>query len=298
MQPCWLLALTFLLSLAGLVGADGLRQPLRLNPVHPLAQGLRHWWLAAPPFQAGPTWWPLVGQIPGTLTNMGADGGWAGTTRPGWTTAMTFDGVDDAVVLGTPSAFDFANTTFTLALRFRVASCTGSAYLVSKTENAVAGGWFLRLSAGFLRARIYSSGGESAGRETVTNTALCNNTFYSAVVVFTTDTVTAANNTVLLYINGVADNTGTLGTDGLPYSPYTAAPLTLGRVAIGGVGTIAGSLNDVRLWSRGLSASEALAYHRALPPTFDGLLTSMDLSYFLTPAAPPVPTVKRRISIQ
>jgi hypothetical protein len=297
-------ALAVLLTalLLTLVHAQGLLSPIPadLNGSHPLAWRLVNWWIALPPLMGGEQWWPFVGRFPGTLTNMGAGSGWAGAGRQGWTGAMQFDGVDDAIVISTSTDFDFLDQTFTVAFRFRSVNGTATTYFLSKKNSIGTAGWFVRLGSGAMRARLYNvNGSEAASRTTVANTTLGGGAWYSAVVVFTTDTVTEASNDVSIYINGVYDASArTTDAEG-PYYPCPECPLTLGTLSDQVSGFLSGALDDIRFWKRGLSAAEAMAYHRSLPPTFDGLLAPPDLLQVMTtPTAPPAAPVKRRVTIQ
>lgn len=269
-----------------------------LNTAHPLARGLLAWWIVLPPTQAGPTWWDRMQRYPGTLTNMDSGFGWQPTSRGGWYGEMRFDGVVDGaesqVNLGTASVWDFLDTTWTVHLRFRSTN-TGNAFLITKRGVSDGGGWFIRLqSDGSVRARIYgsSSAAVAAERSSVA-TGLNTNAWHSVTAIFTSNTVTQASNTITVYVDGVLDQ-GSLSVSGSDAAfACTGCPLTLGADYANGGAPLPGALDDIRIWTRALTAAEVLALHRATPPTFDGLLAAPEAF-----VAQDMPRTRRRVVIQ
>src|SRR5215475_14380364 len=94
-----LLAVLVVLALGLGVVAQDLPGPTDLNTAHPLYPGLLAWWIVHPHLAAGPTWWTLIGQTHGTLTNMGSGSGWQPSTRPGRPGELRFDGTDDYMAI-------------------------------------------------------------------------------------------------------------------------------------------------------------------------------------------------------
>lgn len=265
----------------------------RVNLSHPMAQGLIQWHLVTPLLSGGPDWYNLIGPRHGTLVNMGSNEGWQSLTyHAQWWGEMRFDGGDDGIFLPVDPAFNFNNQSFTVGMRFRSAN-TGSGYLISRHDAVdISGGWFIRINSGPVLARLYGSSFETVAAQTATT--VNDNVWRSAVVVFTTSTTVPANNTVVIYLNGISDSTITESPITTGYDSCSTCALTFGRL-LDGTGPLLGALDDVRIWNRALSATEAMAYHTSKPPGFDGLLLT-DTDRVL--ALPTTPTVKRRVTIQ
>jgi hypothetical protein len=245
-------------------------------------RGLLGWWLVAPPLMGGGTWWNVLQRWPGTLTNMGAGSGWGPTNRPGWYGEMRFDGTDDGIFLGTDSTFDFPDQTFTVCAHFRSTSAS-QAYLVAKRSTLGIGGWFVRLSPTVIAVRI-----EGGIDRTTVGATYNNGLWHSFVVVMTTDTATGAGNAITIYADGVLDQAAT--TNSGAYGGCPTCNLTFGIVH-DGTQPMLGAMDNVRIYQRGLSAAEALAYHRDRPPDFGGLVLPESLALGLPP-------LKRRITIE
>lgn len=284
-----ILLLSCLLFLPGL----SLAQPL--NYGHPLAKGLFSWWLAKPPYSGGSTWWALAGTFHGTLLNMANGFGWQPSSRSGWAGSLVFEGggTSPRVDLGTYPAINFLDMTWTVQLRFRTTN-VGTAYLITNRDISDVGGWWLRAqSDGSIMARIYgsSSSNVAASRSTV-STGLNTNAWHSLMAVFTSNTVTQASNIITLYVDGLLEaGTGSpTGTDAA--FACDVCQFTLGATGVGS-NPFAGALDDIRIWTRGLSAAEAMAVHRCQPPDFCGLLEAPE-----APAMQTIARTKRRVVIE
>jgi hypothetical protein len=253
------LILTLLIALYSQVV---LAQPLDVaNPINyamPQARNLQALWVVRPGFMGGTSWVDLTRRQVTTLTGMAPTGsatsGWGLTTRKGGSGEMRFDGVNDYLDGGTSTVYDFPNMTFAVAGWTRA---TALGTLIGRRDSAAtnpSGGWFVRLNAtGTLETRICDvDNGTTAGRLSV-STTLLSGAWFHWLVVFTTDTVTAGNNTITIYINGVLDQ-GTLTTGGGPYTagPY---PLRLGTNANGSA-YLTGAMDDVRFYRSGVAASQ------------------------------------------
>ena len=233
---------------------------LRPDLAHPLARGLVGWWRAVPGFTGGATWYDLMPAARhGTLTNMtGTASGWSATDRPGGYAQVNFDGVDDYVTVGTSTDFQFANATFTVTGWVKASNCaTNTCYLVNK-RHLGNGSWFLRIdTGGTLTARIDGLSGTAGARTTVTSTWADGQWRHFAAVI-TTDTTTIANNAVSVYTNGILDN-GTFSQSDV-YNPGTV-PVAFGVEADNQASPLTGAMNDIRIYDRGLSASEVAALY-------------------------------------
>jgi hypothetical protein len=136
-------------------------------------------------------------------------------------------------------------------------------YLVAKRTTA--GGWFLRVNSdGTLEARITdASNTASAYRDTLQ--AYNTGVWTHVAVVYTTDTTTGTNNDVTLYVNGVVDQSARGSSFNAPYVTCACA-LAFGCTS-DQAGFVTGGLDDVRIWTRGLSQSEVtLLYRQGLQP--------------------------------
>lgn len=170
------------------------------------------------------------------------------TFTTAWT-AVQFDGVDDYIDMGTNSTYEFPDTTFTVVSWFKA---TVAGYIVARRYNDSGGAWFFRINSdGTGTARLGGAGSLAAQRITTT-TALLDGNWHHLAVVFTTDTVTAANNSISIYIDGVLDQ-GSLTDQTLPYQIMTRE-LRIGVISDLSSGFITGTIDDVRIYSVGLSA--------------------------------------------
>jgi Concanavalin A-like lectin/glucanases superfamily len=292
-------ALTVILCSATLA----LAQPVQVNPAHPMAQGLVQWHLALPLLGGGPQWWNLLGVRHGTLTNMGTGSGWQFTGRAGGRGELRFDASDDYVDLGSVPLWDFANTTFTVAVRFRFTAAQTGIILASRaTSAAFTGGYMIRAeTGGTLTVRILATGSTVAGERTTVRTVFADGQWHSVVVVFRTDTATLANNDIAIFTDGVSDQTTPLTqTASTPYEPCSVllpgCPLRLGAPSDNASQQFGGALDDVRLWQRGLSPAEVLAYHTQGPPSYGGLLGDEALTVGTVTTT--TPATRRRTTMQ
>ena len=269
----------------------------RVNLRHPLAQGLLQWHVATPPSLGGPQWYNLLGTRHGTLTAMTAGFGWV-TTRGGVSPAsLNCDGTDDFVALPSTTAFDFLNTTFTVSGRFRTTTPAGNQYLVGNRDVVTdsGGSFYLRIQPnGTLLAALRGPGGNVAARNTLG--AYGDDLWHTFVVVYTTDTVTATNNTITVYLDGVLDQDVITAQ----INPWAAPVNTVAFCTSSGTqpsGFYAGALDNLMIHGRGLSASEVAAYHQLQWPLYGGLLLPGDVTTLpLARTAPAAP--KRKVVIQ
>jgi Concanavalin A-like lectin/glucanases superfamily len=246
--------------LLGLLWAPGFAQP-RVDRSAPSAQGLVGWWRVLPGLSGGPRWYDLMGRFPATLTNMTTTGsGWAATTRPGGDGEMRFDGINDNVQTPANSAIMPPYYTMLVWIRSRGA-WPGSYALI---WEAVGGGANLFLNAGHLATY-------SAGSIDPAPTSLALDTWYQLGLVMTTTQQQ-------LYIDCRLDAqtaiSGPMAAN--PFSHVFGAKLDL-------TNPLSGSMDDMKFYRRGLSASEICAARRQsqrgdpqlLPPALLGLLAQV-----------------------
>lgn len=213
--------------------------------------------------RTGTTWTDLSGNgYNGTLTN--------GTAFSFIDNSMFFDGTNDYVdVANTGTQFQFANTTFTVSLWIKTSSSTGGV-IVSKGATASTAGWLFQFdAAGTVSGTTKGSDGTNTYNRTSTAT-VNNNTWKNIVAVYTTNTTTLGSNTISIYVDGVLSNgTGTLG--GLVYAT-TADTIQIGRRPTGAYWS--GSIANIQIYSRALTAAEILNNYNTSKVTFDSTFTS------------------------
>jgi hypothetical protein len=224
---------------------------------HPLLRGIIGWWYIVPTLAGGNKWYDIRGYKHGTLNNMTAGFGFQPTSKNEWFGEMRFGGTDDSILIGSDSSFQFADTTFTVVGWVRATACPSNCYLVSRRPS-FGGSWFTRIeSDGALDARIDGASATPAVDKVTTSTALMDGTWRRFAIVFTTSTTVTAGNDVTIYVNGVLDQGANLATGTEVYSP--TGNLSFGAYYDGSAGFLVGALQDIRIYSRGWSASEAAA---------------------------------------
>lgn len=190
----------------------------------------------------------------GTLTNgptwvVGKNGG-----------ALSFSSTSSQYLdIPNESNFDFANTTFTVSEWIKTTQA-GLGTLVGKNDRDVNNnGWvsFVNVAGNLNKFAFQLKGSGGVGIERYSNTSVNDGLWHHVVAVVTTDTVTAANNIISIYIDGILDQ-GSI----LQVNPYIANNNT---VKIGRRDTqdyYDGQMDDVRIYNRGLSAIEIAALYK------------------------------------
>lgn len=182
--------------------------------------------------------------------------------------ALSFNGTTSKIVGSNSTAFNFQNTTFCVAVRFRSSSTAQGAF-VSKggapTGSGTKGYAMALNSSGTGKIRLFvKTGDESSG-------ALCldvlsggssynNGSWHSVVFQATTSSSSSAGNTGSIYADGAYD-----GTTNTASGVYEAVPTA--NVAIGVRGAdlapqtfFTGDIADVGIWSASLTDAEKAAY--------------------------------------
>jgi hypothetical protein len=171
-----------------------LRNPI--NRQHPLARGLVARWVCLPGWMGGNTWLDLMGLNHGTLTQMGVNCGWRGTTRPGGFGHMLYDGVTMLERVAVPAIA--TGTNFTIAAWCNVLAFNNGSFGTILTNSAGNVGLFLNLFGGSNYLDWFSG----ASFRSATTFAL--NTWDHFAV-------TVAGSAVSFYVNGQAAGTDTHG---------------------------------------------------------------------------------------
>ncbi len=164
------------------------------------------------------------------------------TNGPTWVTgkngkAVFFDGVDDYIDIGNTTAVAPPNAiTITAWIKATTTTVTQS---IIDDDNGGTIGYFFRVgSTGKLSARLTAT--------TITgNTTLQPNTWYHVALVYD-----GAN--VYVYLNGISDATPVARTGSITYSGASKA---IGKRPASGA-QFNGTIDEVRMYDRGLSASE------------------------------------------
>ncbi len=223
-------------------------------------------------------WWKYDAGSGSTAVDSGSGGNDGTLTNsPSWVTgmigpyALTFDGSTNYVqIVSTPSSFDFLNTTFSVACWFKTTT-SAAGVIISKGGNggatATSNGWAVRVNdnsePGTVRAFLKDNaggGGLAIGRNS-TNTGTCDGNWHHVVAVFTTDTSTQAGNTADVYVDGVLSN-GTSANNGAPYAG-SPADIAVGVRSVTATPNnfFAGSVDDVRIYNRRLTAADVTALY-------------------------------------
>ncbi len=160
-----------------------------------------------------------------------------------WGSAIKFDGVNDYVTFGNPGSLDFQANDFTISAWVKTTGFT-SGMIAAKHNTNVIGYRFVVFNAGKLglviRNATFSTGGVSA------NTPLNDGRWHFATLV-------RSGSTAMVYLDGALD--GTFANAGANVS--VSNPFVIGAVDYGSVAEFFnGSIDEVRVWNRSLSASE------------------------------------------
>lgn len=165
--------------------------------------------------------------------------------------ALNFDGVDDSVNIGTVAGLHASTSNLTISAWIRPNKVTvGALCIICNSNNG--GGivpWALEFNSTAGRFSLAQVGAGIGTVRVVNNTTLKKDVWYHVVVVRTF--VDTLNWPVTVYLNGVADGSGTIQRSGFANQ----------TIAIGKYGQIngnyfQGAIDDVRIYSRALSANE------------------------------------------
>lgn len=214
---------------------------------HPLNHGRVGWWLPLPGLEGTPRWYDLCGRWSVTLNNGAA---WKATTRPGGWAHVQFDGSDDYADV---ASFSLGSNSVTVAAWVYLTSWAGSAMIVEK--EPVNGDWALLYSSSVLRMRGSGTAPEA------TTTAPSANAWHRVA-----GTITGTSAAV--YVDGVLG-----GTSASQATTNTTDVLNFGRYSGSGAGFyLPGSLDDVSVWNRVLSAAEVQADYDLSRVGYPGVL--------------------------
>lgn len=178
-----------------------------------------------------------------------------GSTLPTWNTGrfgkgLTFDGSTNYTTIPTVTDLSFPDQTFTVSFWIKESAAPGGWII---TNAAVSGGWGVR-DDGLVFLKNVSNSQNTYGISGVT---LTDNKWHHLVYVITTSTTVVANNVVTAYVDGAAVSVS--GTPTVTYSTQT-------NFSIGsrnsGQNFWSGTIDEVRIYGRGLSAAEVLSLYK------------------------------------
>jgi hypothetical protein len=212
-------------------------------------------------------WYPLDGNAQdysgngndGTLANFTFDGTTNGWTAGKFGKSLLFNGTGDYVDAGNPAVLR-SSGPITVSAWVRVASLSTGPNFVSKTVNNFTDGWLLYYDSGTgkLTFRLQRGGGSYSDAQA--SPSLVTDGKWHLL------TGTYDGTTLSLYVDGSLQ--GHLAAAN--YAPDTSRDLTVGANSDTHTNLTSGSIDDVRIYSRALSASEiSTLYQGSQPATCD-----------------------------
>ena len=199
------------------------------------------------------------------------------TNGPTWATgqigsSVTFDGTNDSIVTTTDHGSGASLKIITLSAWFKTSSTSGAKIigLQNTQTGTTASNWDRQIWVG-TDGKVYFGLYTTVPKETVSNTTYNDNLWHHAVGVSTGD-----NGTITLYVDGVLQQTTSLG--GSVFSGYSNSYWRIGDYKNAGWtngvdGYFTGSLDEIRVYDRALSADEVANLYRLTTPT--GVDTSL-----------------------
>ncbi|MBY0294044.1 LamG domain-containing protein [Patescibacteria group bacterium] len=179
----------------------------------------------------------------------------SGSVLPTWvigrfSKGLAFDGSTNYATIPTVSDLSFVDSTFTISYWIKESSATGTFVMAN---GAVGGGWGLRDDGAVFLKNISNS----QNTYSMSAALLNDNKWHHVVYVITTSSTVVANNTISAYVDGAS--VAMIGTPTVTYSPNT-------NFSIGNRNSSsnpwAGSVDEVRIYGRGLSATEVQGLYR------------------------------------
>ncbi|GLW90709.1 signal peptidase I [Actinokineospora globicatena] len=175
------------------------------------------------------------------------------TNGPTWSTgltgsAITFDGINDRVVGSGPSTV--SDTSFSVSLWLRTSSASANAVAITQPGNNH-NAWYVYTWGSRFRFGMPRSDNSSATEDYLNSTSVVAANTWTHIVGVYDD----PNNVIRIYVNGTLEATGSRAD---AYEWRGTGALTAGGVQINGTWQYpwAGSIDDVRVYSRVLGASE------------------------------------------
>ena len=170
---------------------------------------------------------------------------------------VTLDGVDGRISFGDLSAYDAADTTFTVVIHFKTTSSALGYLLARRVAGGTGnGGWFARLEAdGTMTVRIVDGGNLNAGQRSTVAT-VNDGTIQNLAAVVTTNTTTLASNDVTLYVKGVQSQGARTDSGGSGYHICSASCTLMAGATSDLTSFFAGTIEMIEIYPVGLTTNE------------------------------------------
>jgi Concanavalin A-like lectin/glucanases superfamily/Pectate lyase superfamily protein/Fibronectin type III domain/Abnormal spindle-like microcephaly-assoc'd, ASPM-SPD-2-Hydin len=195
-------------------------------------------------------WWPLdegTGLVAHDISGQGNNGTWSGTpSSPSGTYYTTgvvgpyagyFDGSDDSVTVGTQPIYEFTGPFTLSAWVNTVASGT-----ILSMQNGGDNGYNLGINFGVIRFCVYAN---------TTQNCAGGGSYPLSSPAWTYFTAVFDGSNISVYANGAF-----LASSPAPAPTASTGPLAFGVAQRGGYSDFIGSLDDIRIYNRALSANE------------------------------------------
>lgn len=242
-----------------------------VNVHHPLNQGRVAWFLTLPHLVGGRFWHDLMGLRQGTLTNMGnTSNGWRSPNRPGGLGHMRCDGstgyVNSSIATGLSGSFTVAAWAKWSTLT------TGIETLVTSEVSSYNNYWFSLARNGAIDSAAFGLYNGSQNPVAIVTTPFSTNQWVRMIGVRN-----VLSDTVELYVNGKQSASVNDTTISVPV--YSA--LNIGR-QVAPDRPFNGSMDDVSVWSRALSAAEIRADYDLSRCGYPGVLNRIERPLWAT----------------
>jgi hypothetical protein len=194
----------------------------------------------------------LVGTANGTLTNMDPATDWVADTDAGGVRALDFDASNDVVLITDTRQWHQADFSFACWALWSGPG-VGSYGTVFSRDNGGLNWCFLSRDAFSFGGRLsinFFNGSSNPGVRSTTVLSL--NTWYHVGF-------SVSGNTCSIYVNGVAEASASIAT----WTRPAINNLQLGRWNVGGGRTMAGRIDDARLFDQALDATDIAALYAA-----------------------------------
>lgn len=250
-----------------------------INWLSPLNRGLVSWWLNVPGMRGGSKWPDLCNRNHGTLTNMDPGTDWVGALgRPGGFGAVDCDGSNDNIPTGAgTNFFPSGSTAATISAWLRPASLASERRAVNFTNS------------------FSSRFGIAIGRTANKFSFLYRNSAPTLVELATAGTYstsewrlvtcTGAQSDAKIYIDGVQSASATDLSASDTMGAVGSAVMNLVSFE-GSSSYYSGAIDDARVWTRVLSASEVLQLYNDSRTGYQGTLNWLQRGGVDAAAAP------------
>lgn len=205
---------------------------------------------------------------------------------PSTSHALSFDGTDDYVNVGTVSSLHASTSDLTISAWIKPTNVSvGSRYIVINSN--IGGGvipWGLELNSTAGRVSYLQNGTGGGTVRVVGATTLQVDKWYHVVATRKFESTLVWPSKV--YVNGVLDGSGTVARAGT-----TNQTVAIGRLGLGNTNFFQGEIADVRIYNRQLSDQEIKALYRGYS-TYSGLLVRWLLDGNALPYVPSMSLIR------